>query len=92
MEPKERSKWDKMASDDMERFAKEKASYRGPWTVPIGHRKSKVCPNLFFAFSFASSRAENGVRSISSPTFRTRVPQSALPLRSSHFPIVVGQL
>lgn len=42
MGQEERSKWEKMASDDKERFEKEKASYRGPWTVPIGHRKSKV--------------------------------------------------
>eukprot|EP00934_Nitzschia_sp_Nitz4_P004322 Nitzschia sp. Nitz4//scaffold96_size78090//52314//54352//NITZ4_005500-RA/size78090-snap-gene-0.71-mRNA-1//-1//CDS//3329560591//4312//frame0 len=37
----ERSKWEKLAQLDKERFENEKATYRGPWTVPIGHRKSK---------------------------------------------------
>lgn len=42
MKNEERTKWEKMAQDDKKRFETEKATYRGPWTVPIGHRKSKV--------------------------------------------------
>ncbi|KAG7364412.1 HMG high mobility group box-containing protein [Nitzschia inconspicua] len=41
MNPKERAKWEDKAIMDRERFEKEKMRYRGPWTVPIGHRKSK---------------------------------------------------
>jgi len=42
MDAAERAKWDKLASDDKHRFEDEKGKYRGPWTVPIGHRRSKV--------------------------------------------------
>jgi hypothetical protein len=42
MNPEDRSKWENMALRDKRRFETEKASYQGPWTVPIGHRKSKV--------------------------------------------------
>ena len=42
MNSEERSKWEQMARADKDRFEKEKAAYQGPWTVPIGHRKSKV--------------------------------------------------
>ena len=42
MGPEDREKWEQMARDDKTRFEMEKAAYKGPWTVPIGHRKSKV--------------------------------------------------
>ena len=45
MDPNDRKKWDELACTDKERFEKEKASYKGPWKVPIGHRKSKVKKN-----------------------------------------------
>ena len=42
MDPEERETWEAKARMDRARFEKEKAKYRGPWTVPIGHRRSKV--------------------------------------------------
>lgn len=42
MDVEERTKWEDKAEMDRERFEKEKMRYRGPWTVPIGHRKSRV--------------------------------------------------
>jgi hypothetical protein len=49
MNQEERAKWEDMARRDRDRFEKQKATYRGPWTVPIGHRKSKVrCCNLSY--------------------------------------------
>mmetsp|Transcript_11598 Transcript_11598/g.20837 ORF Transcript_11598/g.20837 Transcript_11598/m.20837 type:complete len:509 (-) Transcript_11598:228-1754(-) len=41
MNQKERFKWEDRARRDRERFENEKVSYQGPWTVPIGHRRSK---------------------------------------------------
>ena len=41
MDAEEREKWEAKARMDRTRFEKEKAKYRGPRTVPIGHRKSK---------------------------------------------------
>ncbi|KAL3910760.1 MAG: hypothetical protein SGILL_007566, partial [Bacillariaceae sp.] len=41
LDAEERSRWEAKARMDRERFEKEKAKYRGPWTVPIGHRRSK---------------------------------------------------
>jgi hypothetical protein len=42
MEEDERSKWEEKARMDRDRFEQEKMHYRGPWTVSIGDRKSKV--------------------------------------------------
>lgn len=47
MDSEEREKWDKLASEDKDRFDTEKAKYKGPWTVPIGHRRSKVNRKLW---------------------------------------------
>eukprot|EP00529_Nitzschia_sp_RCC80_P031872 CAMPEP_0113459510 /NCGR_PEP_ID=MMETSP0014_2-20120614/10490_1 /TAXON_ID=2857 /ORGANISM="Nitzschia sp." /LENGTH=550 /DNA_ID=CAMNT_0000351097 /DNA_START=214 /DNA_END=1866 /DNA_ORIENTATION=+ /assembly_acc=CAM_ASM_000159 len=37
----DRAKWDAKATVDRERYEKEKLAYNGPWSVPIGHRRSK---------------------------------------------------
>lgn len=91
MESEERSKWEKMASEDKERFEKEKVIYRGPWTVPIGHRKSKVCTILRFVSLILLFQDTNTICISTEQIFRIPLPQSALLRLSSRFPTADGQ-